>query len=82
MKKIKSSKEFIDHCIKNKLGVSVFLTNGVRLVGRITWRDLDLDVPCIGLLKDEDMQLVNLFQISSILPRVVNHGNNGNSFNN
>jgi len=53
------------NCIrKKKLAVTVFLTNGVKLQGVVTW----FDNFCVLLRRDGHAQLVYKHAISTIMP--------------
>ena len=55
---------FLNHVRKNKLPVTVFLVNGVKLQGIITW----FDNFSILLKRDQHVQLVYKHAISTIMP--------------
>lgn len=55
---------FLNHIRKNKLPVTVFLMNGVKLQGVITW----FDNFCVLLRRDGHAQLVYKHAISTIMP--------------
>ncbi|MGB1361303.1 MAG: RNA chaperone Hfq [Alphaproteobacteria bacterium] len=55
---------FLNTARKNKKLVTVFLVNGVKLVGIVTW----FDSFCILLRRDNQEQLVYKHAISTILP--------------
>ena len=55
---------FLNHVRKQKISVTVFLINGVKLQGVITW----FDNFCILLRRDEQSQLVYKHAISTIMP--------------
>ena len=55
---------FLNHVRKNKNSVTVFLVNGVKLQGIITW----FDNFCILLRRDGQSQLVYKHAISTIMP--------------
>ena len=55
---------FLNHVRKNKLPVTVFLVNGVKLQGIITW----FDNFCVLLRRDGHSQLVYKHAISTIMP--------------
>ena len=55
---------FLNHVRKNKLPVTVFLVNGVKLQGIITW----FDNFCVLLRRDAHSQLVYKHAISTIVP--------------
>jgi host factor-I protein len=55
---------FLNHIRKNKLLVTVFLMNGVKLQGVITW----FDNFCVLLRRDGHAQLVYKHAISTVMP--------------
>lgn len=55
---------FLNHVRKNKYPVTVFLVNGVKLQGVITW----FDNFCVLLRRDGISQLVYKHAISTIMP--------------
>jgi host factor-I protein len=55
---------FLNHVRKNKTPVTVFLINGVKLQGMITW----FDNFCVLLRRDGQSQLVYKHAISTIMP--------------
>ena len=55
---------FLNHVRKNKTPVTVFLVNGVKLQGMITW----FDNFCVLLRRDGMSQLVYKHAISTIMP--------------
>ena len=55
---------FLNHVRKNKVPVTVFLVNGVKLQGVITW----FDNFCVLLRRDGHSQLVYKHAISTIMP--------------
>jgi|TARA_R110002096_G_scaffold436056_1_gene666478 host factor-I protein len=55
---------FLNHVRKNKTPITVFLVNGVKLQGIITW----FDNFCILLRRDANVQLVYKHAISTIMP--------------
>ena len=55
---------FLNHVRKQKISVTVFLINGVKLQGVITW----FDNFCILLRRDGQSQLVYEHAISTIMP--------------
>ena len=57
---------FLSHVRKNKTPVTVFLVNGVKLQGVITW----LDNFCVLLRRDGHSQLVYKHAISTVMPAV------------
>ena len=55
---------FLNHVRKQKISVTVFLINGVKLQGVITW----FDNFCILLRRDGQSQLAYKHAISTIMP--------------
>ncbi|RIK94470.1 MAG: RNA chaperone Hfq [Proteobacteria bacterium] len=55
---------FLNHVRKNKTAVTVFLVNGVKLQGIITW----FDNFCVLLRRDGQSQLVYKHAISTVMP--------------
>ena len=55
---------FSNHVRKNKLPVTVFLVNGVKLQGVISW----FDNFCVLLRRDGHVQLVYKHAISTVMP--------------
>ena len=55
---------FLNHVRKNKLPVTVFLVNGVKLQGVINW----FDNFCVLLRRDGHAQLVYKHAISTVMP--------------
>ena len=55
---------FLNHVRKNKFSVTVFLVNGVKLQGIITW----FDNFCLLLRRDGHSQLVYKHAISTVMP--------------
>lgn len=55
---------FLNHVRKQKIAVTVFLVNGVKLQGVITW----FDNFCVLLRRDGQSQLVYKHAISTIMP--------------
>ena len=55
---------FLNHIRKNKVSVTVFLVNGVKLRGIVTW----FDNFCVLLRRDTQSQLVYKHAISTIMP--------------
>src|SRR5207253_2847371 len=55
---------FLNHVRKNKTAVTVFLVNGVKLQGIITW----FDNFCVLLRRDAHSQLVYKHAISTVMP--------------
>ena len=55
---------FLNHVRKNKVPVTVFLVNGVKLQGVITW----FDTFSVLLRRDGHIQLVYKHAISTVMP--------------
>jgi len=55
---------FLNHVRKNKTAVTIFLVNGVKLQGVITW----FDNFCVLLRRDGLSQLVYKHAISTVMP--------------
>ena len=55
---------FLNHVSKNKIPLTIFLVNGVKLQGMITW----FDNFCVLLRRDGMSQLVYKHAISTIMP--------------
>ena len=55
---------FLNHVRKQKIPVTVFLVNGVKLQGVITW----FDNFCVLLRRDAHSQLVYKHAISTVMP--------------
>ena len=55
---------FLNHVRKNKAPVTVFLVNGVKLQGIISW----FDNFCVLLRRDGHSQLVYKHAISTVMP--------------
>lgn len=55
---------FLNHIRKNKVAVTIFLVNGVKLQGIITW----FDNFSVLLRRDAHSQLVYKHAISTIMP--------------
>jgi len=55
---------FLNHVRKNKISLTVFLVNGVKLTGVVTW----FDNFCLLLRRDGHSQLVYKHAISTIMP--------------
>jgi host factor-I protein len=55
---------FLNHVRKHKIPLTVFLVNGVKLQGMITW----FDNFCVLLRRDGMSQLVYKHAISTIMP--------------
>ena len=55
---------FLNHVRKNKVPVTIFLVNGVKLQGIISW----FDNFCLLLRRDAHVQLVYKHAISTVMP--------------
>src|ERR1700675_1531669 len=55
---------FLNHVRKNKIPLNIFLVNGVKLQGVVTW----FDNFCVLLRRDGHSQLVYKHAISTIMP--------------
>ncbi|ABS64731.1 RNA chaperone Hfq [Parvibaculum lavamentivorans DS-1] len=55
---------FLNHVRKNKTTLTIFLVNGVKLQGVVTW----FDNFCVLLRRDGHSQLVYKHAISTIMP--------------
>ena len=55
---------FLNHVCKNKIPLTVFLVNGVKLQGAVTW----VDESSLLLSRDGHSQLVYKHSISTIMP--------------
>ncbi|MXW90228.1 MAG: RNA chaperone Hfq [Rhodospirillaceae bacterium] len=55
---------FLNNIRKNKTPVTVFLVNGVKLQGIVTW----FDNFCILLRRDQHSQLVYKHAVSTVMP--------------
>jgi host factor-I protein len=55
---------FLNYARKNKIPLTVFLVNGVKLQGVVTW----FDNFCLLLRRDGSSQLVYKHAISTIMP--------------
>ena len=55
---------FLNHVRKGKMPVTIFLVNGVKLQGVITW----FDNFCVLLRRDNHSQLVYKHAISTVMP--------------
>jgi host factor-I protein len=55
---------FLNHLRKNKFPVTIFLVNGVKLQGVVTW----FDNFCVLLRRDNHSQLVYKHAISTVMP--------------
>ena len=60
---------FLNHIRKNKVPVTIFLVNGVKLQGIITW----FDNFSVLLRRDAHSQLVYKHAISTVMPTVPVH---------
>ena len=57
---------FLNNIRKNKTPVTVFLVNGVKLQGIVTW----FDNFCVLLRRDAHSQLVYKHAISTVMPSI------------
>lgn len=55
---------FLNHVRKSKTPVTIFLVNGVKLQGLVTW----FDNFCVLLKRDGQAQLVYKHAISTVMP--------------
>lgn len=55
---------FLNHVRKNKVSLTIFLVNGVKLQGVVSW----FDSFCVLLRRDGHSQLVYKHAISTIMP--------------
>ena len=55
---------FLNHVRKGKVAVTIFLVNGVKLQGVVTW----FDNFCVLLKRDGQVQLVYKHAISTVMP--------------
>ncbi len=55
---------FLNHIRKNKTPVTIFLVNGVKLQGIVTW----FDNFCVLLRRDAPSQLVYKHAVSTVMP--------------
>mgnify|MGYP000241750075 CR=1 FL=1 len=55
---------FLNHVRKAKISVTIFLINGVKLQGNISW----FDNFCVLLRRDSHSQLVYKHAISTVMP--------------
>ena len=55
---------FLNHVRKQKVPVTIFLVNGVKLQGVITW----FDNFCLLLRRDGHVQLVYKHAVSTVMP--------------
>jgi len=55
---------FLNHVRRNKTNLTIFLVNGVKLQGVVTW----FDNFCVLLRRDGHSQLVYKHAISTIMP--------------
>lgn len=58
---------FLNHVRKNKVSLTIFLVNGVKLTGVVTW----FDNFCVLLRRDGHSQLVYKHAISTIMPNEI-----------
>ena len=57
---------FLNHVRKQKIPLTIFLVNGVKLQGVVTW----FDNFCVLLRRDGHTQLVYKHAISTVMPSV------------
>ena len=55
---------FLNHCRKNKVPITIFLINGVKLQGVIS----SFDNFCLVLRRDGHIQLVYKHAVSTVMP--------------
>ena len=55
---------FLNHVRKDKVAVTIFLVNGVKLQGVVTW----FDNFCVLLKREGQVQLVYKHAISTVMP--------------
>ena len=55
---------FLNHVRKEKVAVTIFLVNGVKLQGAVTW----FDNFCVLLKREGQVQLVYKHAISTVMP--------------
>ena len=55
---------FLNHVRKDKIAVTIFLVNGVKLQGVVSW----FDNFCVLLKRDGQSQLVYKHAISTVMP--------------
>lgn len=55
---------FLNHVRKQKIPVTIFLVNGVKLQGVVTW----FDNFCVLLKRDGQVQLVYKHAVSTVMP--------------
>lgn len=55
---------FLNHVRKNKIPLTIFLVNGVKLQGVVTW----FDNFCVLLKREGQVQLVYKHAISTVMP--------------
>ncbi len=60
---------FLNHVRKNKVPLTIFLINGVKLQGVVSW----FDNFCVLLKRDGHAQLVYKHAISTIMPNAPVH---------
>jgi host factor-I protein len=60
---------FLNHVRKNKIPLTIFLINGVKLQGIVSW----FDNFCVLLKRDGHAQLVYKHAISTIMPNAPVH---------
>ncbi len=65
MPKQKLQDAFLAHLVANRMPTTVFLTNGVKLSGVVTFVDED----CLTLSRDGVTQLVMKHAVSTVMPQ-------------
>lgn len=55
---------FLNHLRKSRGEVTVFLTNGVKLQGKVTW----FDNFCICLARESQTQLIYKHAVATVMP--------------
>ncbi len=65
--KVNVQDAFLNHIRKNKIALTIFLVNGVKLQGHITW----FDANSILLKRDGNVQLIYKHAISTMMPHSV-----------
>jgi host factor-I protein len=60
---------FLNSVRKNKVPVTIFLINGVKLLGNVTW----FDNFCVLLRREGQVQMVYKHAISTIMPAQAIH---------
>ena len=55
---------FLEYVKSNRIGVTIFLTNGVKLQGYLSWHDGEV----LALTRDGATQLVMIKAIATVMP--------------